>query len=270
MEFSIHNLQKYKLAIHIAQLAIAVVIWVLDIIVMRSTAIIDGRLGWNFGFTFLVLPAVIYLTMTVRFPRTRKFANPYALLVIDLVWCIMALSAFAAVANWNSTGKCGSACKVSKAVVGLGVFSWLFWILSTVMSVYGLMYYRREGYLPGASRAPNNAAMIDPDKEAFSTAPHDDEYAPVHHAEEHEEHELHDDGYPGGNFVGRVHSPDYEPSSYGGSYAATSTAHHDDLEASTAYTGYSASGYGGSQNSRTGRAQFPTGNYDNIPVIGQP
>ncbi|KAF7927488.1 uncharacterized protein EAE98_005870 [Botrytis deweyae] len=270
MEFSIHNLQKYKLAVHIVQLAMAVVIWVLDIIVMRSTATVDGRLGWNFGYTFLVLPAVIYLTMTVRFPRTRKFANPYALLVIDLVWCVMALSAFAAVANWNSTGKCGSGCKVSKAVVGLGVFLWLFWILSTAMSFYGLVYYKREGYLPGASRAPNNAAMIDPDKEAFSTAPHDDEYAPVHNVEEHEEHELHDDGYPGGNFVGRVHSPDYEPSSYGGSYAPTSTAHHDDLEASTAYTGYSASGYGGSQNSRTGRAQFPEGNYGNIPVIGEP
>ncbi|KAK6611047.1 hypothetical protein H4I96_02645 [Botrytis cinerea] len=257
MEFSIHNLQKYKLAVHIVQLAMAVVIWILDIIVMRSTATVDGRLGWNFGYTFLVLPAVIYLTMTVRFPRTRKFANPYALLAIDLVWCIMALSAFAAVANWNGAGKCGSGCKVSKAVVGLGVFLWLFWIVSTAMSFYGLVYYKREGYLPGASRAPNNAAMIDPDKEAFSTAPHDDEYAQFTTQKSTKSMNYTTMDIPG-------------ETSYGGSYAPTSTAHHDDLEASTAYTGYSASGYGGSQNSRTGRAQFPEGNYGNIPVIGEP
>lgn len=55
MEFSIHNLQKYKLAVHIVQLAMAVVIWVLDIIVMRSTATVDGRLGWNFGYVCIFL-----------------------------------------------------------------------------------------------------------------------------------------------------------------------------------------------------------------------
>lgn len=50
MEFSIHSLQKYKLAVHIVQLTFAVVIWILDIIVMRSDATVDGRLGWNFGY----------------------------------------------------------------------------------------------------------------------------------------------------------------------------------------------------------------------------
>jgi hypothetical protein len=53
------------------------------------------------------------------------------------------------------------------------------------MSVYAVSYYNREGYLPGLSRAPLNSQMIDPDKDAFSTAPHDD-YAPVHNADEHE------------------------------------------------------------------------------------
>lgn len=54
------------------------------------------------------------------------------------------------------------------------------------MSFYGVVYYRREGYLPGASRIPFNAQAIDPDKEAFSTAPHSDAYEPVHHADGHE------------------------------------------------------------------------------------
>lgn len=52
MEFSIHSLQKYKLAVHIVQLTFAVVIWILDIIVMRSDATVDGRVGWNFGYVW--------------------------------------------------------------------------------------------------------------------------------------------------------------------------------------------------------------------------
>jgi hypothetical protein len=62
--------------------------------------------------------------MSPRFPRTRKLANPHALLVVDFLYCIMWLSAFAAVANWNGTGKCKGGCTVSKAVVAIGVFLW--------------------------------------------------------------------------------------------------------------------------------------------------
>jgi hypothetical protein len=61
----------------------------------------------------------------------------------------------------------------------------LLFSLTTAMSVYGIIYFRREGYLPGASRAPNNASLIDPDKDAFSTNPHD-EYAPVHDTDDHD------------------------------------------------------------------------------------
>lgn len=63
----------------------------------------------------------------------------------------------------------------------------LLWCATTFMSLYGVAYYRREGYLPGASRAPFNAQAIDPDKEAFSTAPHDDDYARVHNTDDHDD-----------------------------------------------------------------------------------
>ena len=62
--------------------------------------------------------------MTPRFPRTRKFANAYVMVAVDLAFCILWLTAFAAVASWNSTGKCKSGCKVSKVVVAFGVFIW--------------------------------------------------------------------------------------------------------------------------------------------------
>lgn len=62
--------------------------------------------------------------MVGRFPRTRKFANPYALAAVDFTFAVLWLSAFAAVANWNGTGKCDDGCGTSKGVVGMGVIIW--------------------------------------------------------------------------------------------------------------------------------------------------
>jgi hypothetical protein len=215
------------------------------------------------------------------------------------VFCVIWLSAFATVANWNGSRKCGNGCGKAKAVVGLGVFTWYFfslpktkskryygenadlvildrllWILTSLISLYGVVYYQREGYLPGASRAPTNAQMIDPDKEAFSAAPHDDEYGPMHgqehemlHDAEHDEpSESHYDGYGGGGgyVPPTVHDEPTgygaEPTGYGGAGAL-----HDEP------TGYGGAGveptrYGGAGGigGHDGRAQFPSARYDNL------
>jgi hypothetical protein len=116
------------------------------------------------------------------------------------------------------------------------------------MSVYSISYYNREGYLPGLSRAPTNAQMIDPDKDAFSTAPHDD-YAPVHNAEEHD---IHDYSVAGESGLGGQRYDEPAPS-YGGGYVP-SVGQED--------TGYM--GYGGSQQQAGGRVHFPSARYDNI------
>lgn len=122
-------------------------------------------------------------------------------------------------------------------------------MLTTLLSVYAVIYYRREGYLPGGSRAPINAQMIDPDKAAFSTAPHDDEYAPVHNIDEHEGHDI-----PGP-------STTYDAPSYGGGYVPPSVS--DD----TAYTGYTGAQGLGRQSPMVGdngRVHFPAARYDNV------
>ncbi|TVY92219.1 hypothetical protein LAWI1_G003054 [Lachnellula willkommii] len=272
MEFGVQHLQMGKLGLHIAQAVFIFVAWVLDITVFRSSADIDGRVGWNFGVCFLTIPALIYLTMSPRFPRTRKLANPYALATIDCLFCIIWLSAFATVANWNGAGKCGDGCGKAKGVVGLGVFTWLLWIATSLISLYGVVYYRREGYLPGASRAPTNSQMIDPDKEAFSAGAHghDDEYAPVqgehdmlHDADHHDASSSHyDDGadeqYGGGGSAYGAGGG----SAYGAGGYVPPTVHDEP-------TGYGGAGmmhdeptgYGGAP---AGRAQFPTARYDNL------
>lgn len=71
---------------------------------------------------FLSIPAWIYLIMAPRFPRTRKIAEPHAMLVVDTVYTIIWLSAFATQAAYNAKGLCGTACNVSKAVVAMAVF----------------------------------------------------------------------------------------------------------------------------------------------------
>lgn len=90
-------------------------------------------------------------------------------------------------------------------------------------------------------------ATIDPDKEAFSTAPHD-EYAPIH-TMDHEE---------AGNGLGyngeSSEQPRYDanaPAYSGGGIYMPPQVHDEN----TAY-----SGYGGQETPK--RAQFPAGNYD--------
>ncbi|CZS92915.1 uncharacterized protein RCO7_01248 [Rhynchosporium graminicola] len=257
VEFDVHNLQKIKMFVHIAQAVMILIVWSVEIAVFKG-ADVDGRSGWFFGLCFLTIPALIYLTMTPRFPRTRKLANPYAMACVDALFCILWISAFASQASFNSSGKCKDACGLSKAVVALGVFIWLFWVITTFMSLYGVVYYKREGYLPGASRAPHNANQIDPDKEAFSTAPHDDEYAPVHNTDDHElpVHEGTSFGGLGSGGLGSGPGP-YDANSYGGGYVPPTV--HDEP---TGYTGYS--GAAPVNTSALGRVQFPDARYSNV------
>lgn len=125
-----------------------------------------------------------------------------------------------------------------------------------MMSLYGVVYYRREGYLPGASRAPFNAQAIDPDKEAFSTAPHDDEYAPVHNTDDHELPDHEGSGYGGA----ASQSSRYDANSYGSGYAPPHVS--DEL---TGYEGYS--GAAPVSTGPSGRVQFPDARYDNVGGI---
>ena len=61
--------------------------------------------------------------MTPRFPRTRRFAAPWAMLGVDLFCTVLWLSAFATQAAYNTANLCGSRCNLSKAIVGLGVIN---------------------------------------------------------------------------------------------------------------------------------------------------
>lgn len=46
----------------------------------------------------------------------------HAMLCVDVAFTVIWLSAFATQAAYNTANQCGKVCKLSKAIVGLGVF----------------------------------------------------------------------------------------------------------------------------------------------------
>lgn len=71
----------------------------------------------------------------------------------------------------------------------------LWWVGSTVLSAYTLKFYNFNGSLPGYDKIGLRTQNIDPDKAAFSMAPHGEEaYAPVNADDHDHEPDDHDNG----------------------------------------------------------------------------
>ncbi|KAH7033188.1 uncharacterized protein B0I36DRAFT_105921 [Microdochium trichocladiopsis] len=240
----------YKLALHSAQIVLAVVVFILEIVLFRAQdAIINGHNGWVFGLCFLSIPAWVYLAGAPRYERTRRIAQPAAMTVVDCIWAIFWLSAFASQAAYNSANSCGQGCAVSRAIVGMCFFELLLWILSTLVSFFTLKYWHANGDLPGYERLDRSNTNIDPDKAAFSMAPHDEEaYAPISGNDHDDDH--HSNVPYNADAYGSVNSNTLFDSStsYGGGGAAST---HTDPFADTSYGGggahstYSDNSYGG-------------------------
>ncbi|KAI1820630.1 hypothetical protein F4861DRAFT_53210 [Xylaria intraflava] len=162
----------YKLIVYVAQIVLVVPIFILEIVVFTAKGSkITGDNAWPFGLCFLSIPAWIYLGLAPRYERTRRAANPNVMLVVDAVFIVFWLSAFASQAAYDTANQCGTACAVSKAIVGLAFFETLFWLLSTLISVYTLRFYQQNGDLPGYEKIgnANDNNDIDPHKADFST-----------------------------------------------------------------------------------------------------
>ncbi|KXX78468.1 hypothetical protein MMYC01_205593 [Madurella mycetomatis] len=307
IEFDPEQIPAFKLGFHIAQIIFAFVLWCLEIAVFRNDeARIVGNNGWTFAVVrtapsavqeegdlritvtdfgiafqfFLTVPAWIYLAMAPRFPRTRKIAEPHAMLVVDALFTIIWLSAFATQAAYNTANLCGTACGISKAIVGLGFFVFLFFGVTTFLSIWTLKYYQWNNRLPGYDRTKLDSSQnIDPDKAAFSLAPHDDEaYAPVN-MNDHDHDTDHDtpyggarsdysDPYAGGAGGARSdYSDPYGPP--GGSQDAASPFDHDTEyhsgRVSAAGSRYAApSAADDFEEDHSQPARFPVANYDRI------
>lgn len=134
--------------------------------------------------------------------RVYRFANVYAYAAIDLLYTLLWFAAFIAVAVWRSSGKrdasdkdntsndsgnqsqknrggtcanwkygSASKCDVAQASVGFGVVIFLLFGITSAVSVYGIIQFRRTGIMPnGNSRTHGQAEQLDDGgKDAWST-----------------------------------------------------------------------------------------------------
>ncbi|KAK4242277.1 hypothetical protein C8A03DRAFT_40398 [Achaetomium macrosporum] len=211
LELDPERIPTFKLVFHSLQILFGFVSWALEIAVFRADkSKIVGNNGWTFAVFLLSVPAWIYLMMAPRFPRTRKIAQPHAMLTVDAVFTVIWLSAFATQAAYNTANQCGTACSISKAVVGMAFFVFLFFGVTTFLSVWTLKYYQWNHRLPGYDRGQLNSQNIDPDKAAFSLAPHDEEaYAPVNMNDHDHDHDHDDHDHDGSHYGGPAPQSDY-------------------------------------------------------------
>ncbi|KAH7318367.1 hypothetical protein B0I35DRAFT_409269 [Stachybotrys elegans] len=284
-EWNPQSVPSIKLGLHGAQILLSFVIWCLEIAVFTSDdARIVGNNGWTFGVTFLSVPAWIYLAMTPRFERTRRFAEPHAMLTVDALFTVIWLSAFATQASYNTANMCGSACAISRAIVGLGVIVTLLFVATTVVSGYTMQYYNFHGTLPGydSRQIRTGGDNIDPDKAAFSMAPHEEE---AYQRINPDDNEASGSGYGNGSTYDGGYSnanpyshDDDDPNRYGSTQSRTSDRYNADSEYSSGanhplYTSStpapsepygSQASYGRQDPYEDSPAQFPVADYDRV------
>ncbi|PHH83300.1 hypothetical protein CDD82_2270 [Ophiocordyceps australis] len=263
-----------KLGLHCAQIVLSFTVWCLEIAVfVAKDAKIVGNNAWTFSVCFTSILAWLYLVLTPRFARTRRLANANAMLLVDAIFTVFWLAAFATQAAYNSANLCGQACKLSKAIVGLAVFNTLLFFATTMVSAYTLQFYKFHGTLPGYDarqiRVPDGA-NIDPDKAAFSTAPHDDEAYERVNMDEHETggSTFADPGrYGHANPYSAADNDDEDPNRYGALPVRNNSPFHVNTEYTPGdpnppdaypYSGALHNAYGDEP------ARFPAANYDRV------
>ncbi|KAF2798377.1 hypothetical protein K505DRAFT_267742 [Melanomma pulvis-pyrius CBS 109.77] len=163
-------IQKCKVVAHVFQILLIFVAGCLTLAVLTKGGDIGGATKYYIALCFLTGPGIIYLVMVPAWRRTRRFANAYAFLALDALYTLLWFAAFIAVAMWNSNGISGGAvdagasekdgncttfrfgseskCKLSRATVGFGVVVFIFFGVTTAISSYYMVKFRKDGVLP--------------------------------------------------------------------------------------------------------------------------
>ena len=152
----------------------------------------------------------------------------------------------------------------------MSLLSSLLFCVTTFLSIYTLKYYKWNNRLPGYESFQGTGQQnIDPDKAAFSMAPHDEEaYAPVHAADHDDDHDDH--GYGANPFTDASNSSQVNDP-YATVHSTHSQSSHNPFDSEVDY--HAGSQYGSSVGGYAPPtahddydehtpAQFPAANYD--------
>ncbi|KAI4202911.1 MAG: hypothetical protein LQ346_001884 [Caloplaca aetnensis] len=201
MQLPQNLLQKSKVVLHGIQGLVVFLAWAITIAVFTKPGSTDGRTKFYFALCWFCIPLLIYQVAVPQFNRTKRFSNAYAHVAIDALLAIFWFAATISVATWTNAGiKNGVArpgykgCDAFLYGDGKSRGSNLLCLATTFISVKNLLFYRRNGFLPGITTAsdtgahplPHHHSNDDDDdqaKYAFSSNPNDhfDEDEDDHH-----------------------------------------------------------------------------------------
>ncbi|KAF2012788.1 hypothetical protein BU24DRAFT_465147 [Aaosphaeria arxii CBS 175.79] len=169
-------IQKCKVVAHVFQVLLIFIGGCITIAILTKDGETGGATKYFFALGFLTAPAIIYLVMTPMWSRAKRFANAYAFLALDALYTILWFAAFIAVAMWNAegiregakdkkidgNGNCTTfkfgpedKCNLSRITVGFGAAVFVFFAVTTGISVYYFTKFRKEGVLPYESDKMN-------------------------------------------------------------------------------------------------------------------
>ncbi|ORY16190.1 hypothetical protein BCR34DRAFT_584643 [Clohesyomyces aquaticus] len=169
-------IQKCKVTAHVFQVLLIFIGACITIAVLTKGDT-GGATKFFFALCFLSIPALIYLVMVPMWSRAERFVNAYAFAALDALYTILWFAAFISVAMWNAKGiKQGekdkkiaegdgncttfaygpeAMCNLSRATVGFGIIIFIFFLVTTGISAYYLIKFRKEGHMPYQSSTPN-------------------------------------------------------------------------------------------------------------------
>ncbi|MCJ1256776.1 hypothetical protein MMC24_004600 [Lignoscripta atroalba] len=240
-----------KQVLHALQALLVFVAWAVTIAIFTQPDSTGSPTTFYFILCWFSVPAFIFLTAIPAFARTKRFANPYALAAVDILFTILWFAALIAVAVWTNSGiKAGEAkkndedakgcsafgygpektCKLSRVTVNLGVIIFLLFLATSLISAYNLIYYRKNGHLPNATPEFSDPTSNEAQKYAFSSNPND-------------EPEDHEDGLElgvsrpprgrdnGGDEYALLHTETHpgRPLSWGREPPVGAVSHHDEV-----------------------------------------
>ncbi|OCK79680.1 hypothetical protein K432DRAFT_382870 [Lepidopterella palustris CBS 459.81] len=181
-------IQKCKVVAHVFQGLLIFIAGCITLSIFTKDGVTGGASKWFFALCFLTIPALIYLVMVPMWSRAQKFANAYAFIAVDALYTLFWFSAFISIALWNSqgirqgakdkhidenSGNCTTfaygpedKCKLSRATFGFGVLIWLLFMITTFISSYYLIKFRKDGVLPYISTKSYNPSGGDHSLEA--------------------------------------------------------------------------------------------------------
>ncbi|KAL1956239.1 hypothetical protein VTO42DRAFT_7499 [Malbranchea cinnamomea] len=243
MRFPYINQSRTKNILHALQGFIIFLGWALTIAVFTRSGPTDGRTAYYFALCWFSIPALIYLTAVPAFPRTRRFGNVYAFAAVDGLFTLLWFVAWVCIASYVAAGKSAepedederkekegksgcdgfaygspAKCRLSTGTCILGVFVFLLFALTFLISYRSVTEYRRTGMMPYDGSDPTFAAQS---KAAFSSnVAHDfDEEDP-----DRDDRDFHSDSYGDGRppALGHYHRDDDD-------YAPLQQSEMDDL-----------------------------------------